>query len=386
MNMHRTVTSIRKKAIVGWFLAALTIAVLGCIDAFDAGVAAGGSYLVVDATFDNSTTGRAVKLSTSSQPYGTPTLTSITNAQVQIQAVGGLLTSLIGVAGTYSVPTAFSFTPGTTYKLLIQLSDGKKYESGLETMPTPVVIQKLYRTFDPEGYQVSTTANTKAGAENLLVDFQDPANESNYYQWTYTLWERQTTCTSCTDGLYNNSTNKCTSFTTNATFDYACLTDCWEVLRNQSINTTSDALFNGKLLTGRLAGVVPYYQPMPCLISLSQRSLTPGGYRYAVILGDQSQNTGGLADTPGASLQGNVRNLADSGETVLGYFSVSGVSRVLYWNDRSEVPAKTQPIGLLGGRLYNPEPAGTYGPLRPPLAPCTASSTRTPVKPVGWQN
>ncbi len=370
----------------GWLLFGLTIAVLGCIDTFDAGNTSGGRYLVVDAALSNAASGRTIKLGTAEQPFGVPLTTPITTAQVQIQATGGSPISLSGVGGIYALPTDFQFKTGTAYRLLIRLADGRQYQSATETMPAVVPIQKLHRSFDPQGYQSSVTTNKRYGAQNLLIDFQDPADQTNFYQWTYTLWEKQSVCASCDNGLYNNTTNKCVAAKTQMLFDYACQTDCWQIFRSISINVVTDALFNGKLLTDRLAGLLPYYQAGPCLVSVQQRNLTPGGYRYALILADQAQNTGGLADTPPAGLGGNVSNLTDATETVLGYFSLAGVDEILYWDDRSDVPASTEPLGLLGGRKFNPEPTNVYGNLRPPLAPCTPTDTRTPVKPAGWQN
>jgi hypothetical protein len=369
-----------------WLLLALTIAVPGCIDTFDAGRASGGEYLVVDAAFDNTPRGRSLRLGLASQPFNNPRTAPVPNAVVQVQAVGGSVVRLSAVGGLYSLPLDFQFRPGTTYKLLIRLADGRQYESGPETAPATVPIRKLYRQFDPLGYQISLTGNTFLPAQNLLVDFDDPADQTNFYQWTYVAWERQTTCITCDNSIYDNGTNKCIPPQTNTVFDYGCQGDCWQIVRNGTINVTGDALFNGRSLTGRLAGVLPYYTAGPMLVAVQQRNLSVGAFRYALILADQSQNTGGLADTPPAGLGGNVRNVTDAAETVLGYFSVSGVSEILYWNDRAEVPPTTVPIGFLGGRKFSAEPAEKYGILRPPLAPCVLSDSRTPVKPVGWQN
>ena len=63
---------------------------------------------------------------------------------------------------------------------------------------------------------------------------------------------------------------------------------------------------------------------------------------YYARLDEQTHRTGGLTDTPPAAPVGNVRNVGNDREPVVGYFTASGVSAVRYWltrkNTTSELP------------------------------------------------
>lgn len=173
------------------------------------------------------------------------------------------------------------------------------------------------------------------------------------------------------------------------------------------LNLFDDVLSNGGQLTGRRVAQIPYYQNTGCLVEVRQASLTRPAHYYFEQLQQQTQNTGGLADSPPAVPIGNVRNRANEQEAVVGYFTASAVSAERYWLDRQD--ATDQPLGLFRGinDLYpSPEEIlvdpnndrgkpSVPGPnevglknlfMRPPTAVCVSSDSRTPVKPDGWRD
>ena len=115
-------------------------------------------------------------------------------------------------------------------------------------------------------------------------------------------------------------------------------------------------------------------------------SLAPNTYRYLKLLQDQSINTGTLADTPPAPLRGNIRNIKDANELVLGYFSTSSVSEVRVMLDRRNTTGGL-PNGLYSFINNRPVTLEELSNERPdiPLAICQPSFTRTPITPLGWR-
>ncbi|MFN3489920.1 MAG: DUF4249 family protein, partial [Emticicia sp.] len=117
-----------------------------------------------------------------------------------------------------------------------------------------------------------------------------------------------------------------------------------------------------------------------------QMSLSPNAFRYFKLIQDQSINTGTLADTPPAPIKSNVYNKDDSGELILGYFSVSSVSEQKYMLRRKN--ASGAGLNALffakNNRLPQPEESSVER-LDIPLAICKKSLSRTPLKPAGWQ-
>ncbi len=151
----------------------------------------------------------------------------------------------------------------------------------------------------------------------MYARFNDPPGERNFYGWSWTLWEKQDWCGSVK--AYDQSTGY---------YDYNCRTKCWELLFSENLTLFADTYSDGRTVTGQVVAKIPYYQPVSpisagALVEIRQYSLSPGAYRYFKLLTDQTQNTGGLADTPPTPLIGNIRNLGNEIDIVTGYFTAS---------------------------------------------------------------
>ena len=251
---------------------------------------------------------------------------------------------------------------------------------------------------------------------DLFIDTQDPPDQHNYYRWDWKLWEKQDWCRTCVNGVYavNNVTIPYNGYYLSGNqpvedcfylpydpvslalptfiYDYHCRTQCWELIYSNTFNIFDDLNSNGKLIVKQDAGHIPFYQRNPCLVEVRQLGLTKEAYRYWKQFQDQTQNTGGLADTPPTVLAGNVHNLTNEREVIVGFFTASAVATKRIFLDRSD--AQGTPPGLfygLNGRDPLPEPRTPLitivnGPARPPTAVCGPLDQRTPFKPDGWQD
>jgi hypothetical protein len=311
--------------------------------------------------------------------------------------------------GRYQAPEGFRGEVGHSYQLRFTLSDGAKYQSLPEVMQAVPEVDRLYQEFNPSSLSgKQRLAGYYTAANDFYVDFQDPESQQNYYKWDWQLWERQQWCHTCIQGFYfiNNQfdTTKLEDCVPSNEYifkgffinDYPCRTACWEILHNWELNLFDDQLSNGGSIRRRLVAQIPYYQPYGCLVELRQSSLTPKAYAFYRLQQQQSQNPGGLADAPPTALVGNIQNIANPREMVVGYFSVSAVASVRYWLDRQQNTGRTPGLFLaLNGLLPSseglatdpndgkPKPTLTSRPL--PLAVCVESDTRTPKMPQGWR-
>lgn len=258
--------------------------------------------------------------------------------------------------GIYALPENFRAKSGDSYKLIFQKPDGTRYESTEQQMPKTTKIDKIYDIFVPDGIVKETT---KIPCNNLYVDFQDPANEQNYYTWSWTLWERQFICH------------------TEFSVDYYCRQNCWEVLRNDTWNIFSDIYSNGKPIYNKLVAQIPYYQHRGALVEIKQLAISAEAYRFLKILSEQTERTGTLVDTPPAAIIGNVKNLTNPSEPIVGFFMVGSVNTIHYWLNRENAQDRATPVGLLG-RKPNPNSFGA-------TATCIEGPTRTPQKPFWWK-
>ncbi len=376
-------------------LVALLGLMTACVETYDASAPQTANLLVVEGTLTDLPEIQTVRLSRTRVINGRSGTLPVEGARVEVRVNDAPTTVVFRESktekGVYEGPDGFRGQTGSRYQLRLTLPEGARYESGVETMQAVSKIEKVYDRFDPQA--IANVEKTRFTPANLIyVDTQDPPGQRNFYQWTWTLWEQQQWCAFCQGGLYYLSNDALSGvcqpsrqLLASNLFDYNCLYACWEILFSNEVNIFSDQYTNVRPITGRLAAKIPFYQKLPALVEIQQRSLTPEAYRYFKLLADQTQNTGGLADTPPAPLVGNVRNLADDRENVVGYFTASGTSAVRYWLNRENTTGNW--IGLfeaLNGRTPNPEPP-SGPPPRPPSAVCVPGPNRTPVKPEGWQ-
>lgn len=175
-----------------------------------------------------------------------------------------------------------------------------------------------------------------------------------------------------------------------------------------------DQYTNGGLIARQRVAQIPFYDYQPALVDVRQLSLTADAYRYYKLFQNQTQKTGGLADSPPTALGGNVHQATNPQLMAVGYFSASAVSLAHHWLDRKDYQGMAygalDPSGphdnvgddlffALNQRRPRPEPAPPYiggrqepkvriwpNTDRPPTAPCLLSDTKTPYKPEGWRD
>lgn len=290
--------------------------------------------------------------------------------------------------GTYAKPEELIIEAGSTYQLEISFSDGRKYESDVESFSSTSTIDRAYTELEIEGIALNTSYTP---AHYLYIDTKDKPGVGDNYVWSWKLYERQDICKTCVNGRYfiDQRTGEGTCRDESSPFqqevifyDYECDGDCWQLFYNPEINAMSDTYVDGNPIIGRLIGKIPVYQRSGALVEITQQSVSPGAFRYLKLLSEQSQNNGGLADTPPAPLIGNIKSTTNETETVGGYFMIASEQTELLWLDREDVAEQRASVRGLLGRRVSLEVSSL--PDRPPLLPCESSRNRTPFKPDGW--
>ena len=291
----------------------------------------------------------------------------------------------VGASGGFLPPASFRIKPTEKYSLRFTLPDGQKYESSVQQMLATPPITNIYDIFNLKS-AVSEDGKTTSSASEIYVDFQDTPNEKNFYLWRYTHYENQVYCITCErNTLYQVGLQSCVrnqfNYQQNPSYDYQCSGDCYNISRSNKVNVLSDAASDGRLVKGRLVAQIPYHTASGCLVVVQQMSISSEIYSFNKTLEAQTQTTGGLADTPPAGIVGNISNLTNSGEPVVGYFGLADIRTTRYWLDRKN--ASGEYSYLIGHRpLEEPQ----LPPTRPPYARCLPSLTRTSIKPEGWKN
>jgi hypothetical protein len=399
----------------------LLLVLAGCVDPIDQTLPGVLDVIVVDGTITNLDEPQVVLLSRSqSDPVsGRPGSFPLTKATVEVIVDS----SQIEVAhettdGRYQLPTGFRGQVGHAYQLRFTLPDGSRYLSDQQIMPDVPPIERVRAQFNSTSL-TALEVNGYRAAHDIYLDAQDPASQTNFYRWTWKLWEKQEWCRTCTNGVYSIN-NVLTKTSGNGfpffalgnsiqedcfyqpssipivrpwTYDYNCRTKCWAIIPSYKISVFSDTYTNGGAISGKRVAQIPYYQKSPCLVEIRQGGITPSAYQFYKQLQDQTENTGGIVDTPPTASVGNVKNSAKDREIVFGVFTASSVATVRYWIDRKDsqgVPPEL--FRALNGR--NPVPEPTFpaipaiviqGANQPYTAVCSPNEVRTPFKPAGWQ-
>ncbi|MGR3810444.1 DUF4249 family protein [Jiulongibacter sp. NS-SX5] len=364
---------------------------VACVDPYLESFTGTQDIIIVEAVLSDQTLGNFVNLTNSK--VGDALSTSyapITEAKVQLTINSSQTIDLIEVQrGEYRFPEGFRGEEGNEYQLSFTIN-GEIFQSRLEKMPTPPVIDEIRHEFDATG--LKDAEGNESPSQKIYLNTTDPADSKDFYMWKWKLYEQQFWCKTCVDGYYyrDSSTDNlgvCREERfRRGFFDYQCEGQCWEIIEQREVNIMKDEFSNGQVITNRLVANLPIYQLNGSLLEVQQFRISEEAYNYLNLVQSQGQTTGGLADTPPVTLVGNVSSTSNINLPVAGYFIVGAADTELYWLDKRDIPEKTPFLGLLsGGRSPRPEPASA-DTSRPPMAPCIEGETRTPYKPEGWIN
>ncbi|TAE36304.1 MAG: DUF4249 domain-containing protein [Runella slithyformis] len=367
---------------------ALLLSFESCIEPYDVRYNLSTDVLTVDGLVtDQGGSVIAIKRSRSeSFIYTVP----VKGCTVDILTGDGKKTNLKETApGIYATPADFRGMLGQTYQLLFKTPEGQNYQSSVELMQAAPDIKKVYQEFNQRGILDRMGTRVLSSTFDIFVDFDDRADQKNAYLWKWELFEAQEICITCEKGILNSRTLQCVNASTPFAYDYQCQGNCWDLFYSTDINIMSDVFSNGRTITGRRVAQVPYYSDLGALVEVQQYAVSNEAYQYYLLLRDQTQTTGTLADTPPAPIVGNVRNINDRSEIVVGYFGAAGVKKMRYWVNRNGFSQQGGVKTPLLGRATNLEPTTPPAPptfeTRPPLYPCIASRNRTPIRPQGWR-
>jgi len=351
-----------------------------CVETYDVSYHLDAELLTVEG-FVTDEAATVISISKSKSLAGNYYSVPLTGCIVELVVGDGTIVPLKeSVEGMYSAGSSFQGKVGQTYQLRFRTPEGKQYESTKELLNPVADVKKIYQELDQNGLLDKTGKRVVGSTVDIFLDFDDPKESKNYYLWRWKHYEEQPVCITCDGGRLVGGTCVKINSRNPPTYDYPCDKACWEVFYNPDILIFSDELSNGLSVRGKLIAKIPYHSSKGCLLEVEQIGITREAYLYYKLLRDQNQNTGTLTDTPPAPMIGNLRNVNDADEAVIGYFGAASSRLTRYWVNRSSYTNATV-VSLLG-REINLE---NTSPFPPPTYPCVISKSRTPIRPEGWQ-
>jgi hypothetical protein len=288
----------------------------GCLTPYNPEITKYNKALVVDGLLTNIPGTCKVDLSRT-YPYDNRHGSSEKGAQVKIvDDIGNEIRFTDNDDGHY-LPEDKDFAGkiGKKYKISILTAEGEVCESGFEELKEPVDIENLYYEYHDKG-------NGNQGLQ-VYIDTYDRLKASFYYAWDYEeTWEFWVPYASTSDYLpeikicYNDVSSR-------------------KLLIESTKDYTEDKVMGFPLYfignnTNRLS--VKYS------VLVRQYILSESTYRFFKNLKLINENSGTLFDPTPVSITGNVHNVHNAENPVLGNFQVSGASEKRIFILKDELP------------------------------------------------
>ncbi|MGV3505140.1 MAG: DUF4249 domain-containing protein [Adhaeribacter sp.] len=317
-----------------------------CIDPLDLKPQTGEKLLVVDGMITNEMGPATIRLSNTAAyvAYSEPWNTAETGATLTLTDDQGQQEQLLETSpGVYKTSgQGLQGQAGRTYTLHITTKAGKTYRSQPQLLRPVSAIDSLYTQVRQQKILNSSGNEQQVYVVEVLVDAPDPAETKDFYMWQ---WE----------GVYRvnaqpwDHTIKVRGVRVPAPKD--CCQICWVTEFTNSINVSDDRLVNGQLRRRHLVTQIPVNErtfEQKYRIEVKQLSLSEEAYRYWSMLRTQVSRVGNIQDPPPATLEGNISNVENPGEKVLGFFGASAVTKKAVFIKREE-------LGMNPGEMIFPD-------------------------------
>jgi len=298
----------------------LFLGTLSCVDKYWPEIDKYESALVVDGLLTNGDDTTIVYLSISSSvnneefiPVSGSQLYIIDESQIEYHFTE---TS----SGTYKIlDNTFSGNVGSSYQLHITLPNGKKYESDICRMPKPTPLDSVYGLI--ESHQIPNSDEYLDGVQ-FYIDNYFNLSDTTYYLWRLSqTFEYQSSFN--IDFIWNGSI-----FDPYSNPD--SLRTCWYTSPVNNIFTYSTKYIDKPELIGfPLNYVSSVSKTLSIRYSLlvNQLSISEEAFKFWDALRQQNIEKGNLYSQQPFQIRGNIKNVNDAEEPVLGYFTVAGVSK-----------------------------------------------------------
>ena len=303
------------------------IGLVGCLDPFNPDIPDNQqAFLVVDGIITDSPGPYTVKIlqSSSLNDENEP----VSGVEVSIEENDGPTELLVeNSAGLYQTNT-MQGEIGKSYRLTINYQ-GLQYQSTWETIYASPEIDSIY--FQAETRGTTGKGNDQNGVQ-FFVDNHGAEDEVRHfrYEWEET-WQLGVNWRSGNDYLGNDRAEP----TSNPVWR------CWKNRSSTSINIGTTEGLTKNVLSGHLLEFIPSSEERfteRYSLLLKQYALQADEYMFWQSLQESNEELGSLFDKQPANVMGNITNVTDPGQVVLGYFSAAGTQEERIYLSVQDVP------------------------------------------------
>jgi hypothetical protein len=270
-------------------------------------------YLVVDGTIISGQDSTIINLSRTQNLYDSIYFINNpeTGATVSVVGANGDSYNLFEQSAGIYVTDQLPLNTNELYRLKIVTTNGNQYLSDSVPVRITPPIDSVSGQLQSDGMHIS-------------VSTHDPQNNTRYYRWNYTeTWEYNSAYASAF--MYDPSTNMVLARdTSNNIFT------CWRSDQSTNLLLGSSAKLSQDLIYEQPLILIPLGSQKLAIeysILVKQYAIDVNSYTFWQILQQNTEQVGSLFDAQPSELTGNVHNIANANEPVLGYVSVSTIQQ-----------------------------------------------------------
>lgn len=283
--------------------------------------------LVVDGTISSNPGPYTIRLSQSSS-VEYPKIYPYVGCQVSIIEEGGTTEILSEKEpGVYMTsPTGINGEVGKQYKIRINTPDERTYESTYEKLEAAIGLASVYAEYD---FKESEDLPYSLEGYQFFLDTEPAVKDSNYF-----MWSLETTYKYQADYLIRDIY----TYRNLSTFPQPdSFYTCWQTEAIPGLFTYETSELSSpviKRLPLHFVSTEGRELSIRYSLKIVQHTITAAAFNYWNNLQKQNESQGNLYDNQPYQIQGNIQNINNPNEPVMGYFMAAGISEMRVYIDR----------------------------------------------------
>ena len=246
--------------------------------------------------------------------------------------------------GIYSTSN-LNLNTAVKYRLHITSNGGKDYLSDYVAVKSNPPIDSI------------SWKRENGGGVQLYANTHDTQNNTRYYQWAYDeTWQIQSTYYSVLKYKVTQPNIYSVVYKDSATFSYdPNIINCWQYNSSNTLLLGSTAKLSKDVVYLPVAFVPHGSIKIGLLYSINvkQYAWTKEGYEFLEKMKKNTESTGSIFDAQPSELNGNIHNISDSSEPVIGYFNICPVQEKRIFIRVSELPQWDYQSGCYAVEIKN---------------------------------
>jgi hypothetical protein len=232
-------------------------------------------------------------------------------------------------SGYYSTSDQFQGIVDREYTLFIITKDKQEYQSYPEKLSKVPAIEKLFYEFT----ELPSDGEPISGI-NIYSQFSDDINSSNFYKWEV----GGTFLFKAHPELYMPPRSP-------VAVPKDCCSECYRSELINNISISKDRFYNGNISSQKVQFVLDdgarFYGKYAAFVA--QMSISKDAFIFFNLLENQLSIQGNIFDPPPAQIRGNIINMTNPEEDVVGFFYASDITRDTLFVKGVDFPFRKSP-------------------------------------------